>query len=399
MSRIHRLVTALVPALLALSPAASLAADACGGIKLEAGAIRLGKPLSEDFVKTPEGKACLGELVKDIERNRLVRAVTVAAIVSDAERASGKGLAAAKAIAAALAEAGLPRNRVFGIAPAPQRTDTMGIALRYVERAPEDVVARVAATVGSSFLGGDEASMRPAEPGMPVLVNETVKTGPAARVTIHLKDGSGIDVKPESTVKLPVLQIEAGERQVKIEVLSGGITADVKKATQGSRFEASSRVSVASVRGTQFRFGVEQDGASRLETLEGVVALAPTNDPNAKPVEVPAGQGAVVTPEGRVMPPKPLPGAPLVVSPLKGALGPEARLDWQPVDGAAAYVVELARDADFFVEAKSERVTGAVTLSWPEQLARGKWFWRVTGVNGDGFMGPSSKVYAFTVGK
>jgi hypothetical protein len=327
-----------------------------------------------------------------------VRALTVAAIVSDVERASGKGLASAKAVAAALVEAGMPKNRVFGLAPAPQRTDTLGISLRYVERAPEDVVARVAASGGAVFLGSDEATLKPAEPGMPVLVNELVKTGPNARVTIHLKDGSGIEVKPESMIKMPVLQVSSGDRQVKIEVLHGGITADVRKAAQTSRFEASSRVSVASVRGTLFRFGVEDSGATRLETLEGLVAITPSATPNAKPVEVPAGQGTVVSAEGKASPPKALPQAPRADAPLKGALGPESRFEWQPVPDAAQYRVELARDADFVVEPQVQSVA-ATTLSWPETLAKGKWFWRVTAVNGDGFQGPPSKVYAFTVGK
>lgn len=389
----------LISALLMTLPAPALAAaDRCGGVKLEGGTVRLGKPLTEDWVKTAEGQGCLSDVVKEVERYRLVRAVTVAALVSDADRASGKGMASAKAIAAALVDAGLPKNRVFGLAPAPQRQDQLGISLRYVERAPEDVVARVASSGGSVFLGADEASLKPAEAGMPVLVNELVKTGPNARVTIHLKDGSGIEVKPESSIKMPVLQVTGGERQVKIEVLSGGITADVRKATQQSRFEASSRVSVASVRGTQFRFGVEEDGVTRLETLEGLVAMTPSNDPNAKPVEVPAGQGSTVSAEGKVSPPKPLPEAPRVVGPLKGALGADARLEWQPLGDAATYKIELARDADFLIEARTQSVN-ANTLSWPEQLAKGKWFWRVTGTNGDGFSGPSSKVYAFTVGK
>jgi hypothetical protein len=389
----------LLSALVMSLPGAALAADRCGGVKLEGGSVRLGKPVTEEWVKTADGQACLTDVVKEIERYRLVRAVTVAALVSDADRASGKGLASAKAIASALVDAGLPKNRVFGLAPAPQRSDQLGISLRYVERAPEDVVARVAASGGSVFLGADEASLKPAEPGMPVLVNELVKTGPNARVTIHLKDGSGIEVKPESMIKMPVLQVTAGERQVKIEVLSGGIVADVRKATQGSRFEASSRVSVASVRGTMFRFGVEENGSTRLETLEGLVAIAPTNDPNAKPVEVPAGQGTLVNAEGKASTPKPLPEAPKVTGPLKGALGAEARLEWQAVPDAASYKVELARDADFLVEGKAQTVENATTLSWPEALAKGKWFWRVTGMNAEGFSGPSSKVYAFTVGK
>jgi hypothetical protein len=381
-----------------LLPGLALAEDRCGGITLEAGSVRLGKPLTEAFVKTTAGKDCLVDLVKEIDRNRLVRAVTVAALVSDADRANGKGLATAKAIAAALVDAGLPKNRVFGLAPAPQRTDQLGISLRYVERAPEDVVARIATSGGAVFLGPDESLLKPVEPGMPVLVNELVKTGPNARTSIHLKDGSGIEVKPESTIKMLLLQFPSpGDRQVKVEVLNGGIVAEVKKAGQLGRFEASTRVAVASVRGTVFRFGVSEEGGARLETLEGVVAVTPANDPNARPVEVPAGHGTLVSPEGKVAAPTTLPEAPLAVSPLKGPLGAEARLEWQPVAEAASYRVEVARDADFLVEAQSTEVAGATTLSWAEPLAKGKWFWRVTGLDAHGFAGPSSKVYAFTV--
>lgn len=375
------------------------AADRCGGVKLEAGFIRLGKPITEAWAKSPDGQACFSDLAKEIERYRLVRAVTVAAIVPDAERVNGKGLASAKAIAAALIEAGLPKNRVFGLAPAPQRTDQLGISLRYVERAPDEVVARVASAAGAAFLGADEASLKPVEPGMPVLINELVKTGPNAKVTIHLKDGSGIEVKPESLIKMAVLTIPTGgDRQVKIDVLTGGIIADVRKATQGSRFEASSKVAVASVRGTKFRYGVEDEGGARLETLEGLVAISSATDPTAPPIEVPAGQGTVVSVDGKTAPPTALPGVPLVVGPLKGPLNPDARLEWQSATDASSYRVELARDADFLVELTSTTVN-ATTVSWTEPLAKGKWFWRVTALDAKGFAGPPSKVYAFTVNK
>jgi hypothetical protein len=389
----------LLPLLMVVGSLGAHAADRCGGVKLEAGVVQLGKVLTEDWVKTPEGQGCLTDLVKEIDRFRLVRAVTVAALVSDADRANGKGLASAKAIAAALVTAGLPKNRVFGLAPAPQASEHLGLSVRYVERAPEDVVARVAAAGGASFVGADEASLKPAEPGMPVLVNELVKTGPNAKVTIHLKDGSGIEVKPESLIRLAVLSIQAGgDRQVKIEVLAGQIAADVRKASQLSHFEASSRVAVASVRGTQFRFGIAEDGASKLETLEGVVAVTTTAHPNAGAIEVPAGQGAVVSAEGKAEPPHALPGTPIVVGPMKGALGAEQRFDWNAVPEAVTYTVEVARDADFVVEARSEKLA-ATTISWPEPLPKGKWFWRVTATDAQGFVGAASKVYAVTVAK
>lgn len=375
-----------------------LADDHCGGLKLEAGHVRLGKPVTEEWAKSADGQACFADVVKEIERYRLVRAVTVAAIVSDADRASGKGLASAKAVAEALVAAGLPKNRVFGLAPTPQVNDQPGISLRFVERAPDDVVARVAASSGVVFLGAEEGSLKPAEPGMPVLVNELLKTGPNAKIIVNFKDGSGIEVKPESTVKMAVLKIADGERQVKIEVLKGGIVANVKKAKELSSFEASSRVAVASVRGTVFRYGVGEEGESQLETIEGLVAVKSALDPNAKPVDVPAGQGTSVSSEGRVAPPHALPEAVRIVGPLKGALGADARFEWQPATGAATYRVELARDADFLIDPQSLSVN-ATTVSWPEALAKGKWFWRVTAIDGQGFSGAPSKVYAFTVGK
>ena len=393
----NAIVRALV-LLAGLLPWVAHAADRCGGVKLEAGLVQLGKPITEAWAKSPEGQLCLADLVKEIDRHRLVRAVTVAATVSDADRASGKGLAAAKAVAAALVEAGMPKTRVFALAPAPQRSDQLGLSLRYVERAPEDVVARVAASGGSVFLGASEATLKPAEPGMPVLVNELVKTGPNARITIHLKDGSGIEVKPESLIKMAVLSISAGDRQVKIEVLSGGITADVRKATQQSRFEASSRVAVASVRGTLFRLGVEEDGVTRLETLEGLVAVGSATDPNARAIEVPAGKGTTVSATGESSPPSALPKAPQVTGPQKGALGADARFEWQAITGVASYRVELARDADFLVEPKVTTVA-ETTISWPEPLPKGKWFWQITGVDSQNFSKPSSKVYAFTTSK
>ncbi len=389
----------VVAALVVLSGDLALADARCGGVKLEGGQVRLGKALSDEWVKSSEGKGCLTAIVQEVDRYRLVRAVTVAALVSDADRASGKGLASARAIASALVEAGLPKNRVFALAPAPKTADALGLSLRYVERAPEDVVARVAMAAGQVFLGSDESSLKPAEPGMPVLVNEVVKTGAASKVTIHLKDGSSIEVKPESAIRMPVLEVNGSARQVKIEVLRGGIVADVRKAGQLSKFEASSRVSVASVRGTQFRLGVDEAGQTRIETLVGSVGVTPAAEPNAPAIEISSGRGTLVSAQGKVGPARAIPAEPRVTSPQKGPIGADQRFEWQPVPDVAAYVVEVARDADFIVDAQFETVAGAATLSWSVPLAKGKWFWRVTGTDAAGFAGVPSKVYAFTVGK
>ena len=43
----------------------------------------------------------------------------------------------------------------------------------------------------------------------------------------------------------------------------------------------------------------------------------------------------------------------LVASFAVSTLGAETRLEWEPVAAAANYFVEVARDADFLIEAKS----------------------------------------------
>ena len=87
-----------------------------------------------------------------------------------------------------------------------------------------------------------------------------------------------------------------------------------KKAAAGSSFDTSSRIAVASVRGTIFRFGNTTDGKSKLETLTGQVALGPETHGN--PMLVDAGFGSRVDQAGVVEKPTPLPQIPRVIAPL-----------------------------------------------------------------------------------
>ena len=87
----------------------------------------------------------------------------------------------------------------------------------------------------------------------------------------------------------------------------------------------------------------------------------------------------------------PLPPAPAVVKPKDGPL--KGALRWK--GKAEGYIVEVARDAEFVLEVQQVDLDGK---RWkPPLLESGTWFWRVTAVDEAGFMGASSKVYAFEV--
>ncbi len=384
------------------APRLGWAQDACGSVSLVAGQIKLGKPLTAEWVATDPGKKCMADIHTAVERNRLVRAITVAYRAPDSERTDGKGLASAKSVADALVAAGLPRGRVFAIAARSAPGESSGIALRYTERAPDNVVARIANLHGMVRVGSDDKSLRPAEPAMPLLADDLIETRDDGQVLLQLKDGSGIRLLRNTQVKLAKMVFadasaaEPGARSVRVDVLRGQIEADVRKAGAGSSFEASTRVAVASVRGTVLRFGSDTTGATLLETLEGRVLLGSALDPSAPPVEVPQGQGARVSSQGTVEPAQPLPATPAVLAPLRGLLPATRELRVSPVPGATIYRVELARDADFLIDA-TEHTSPTPTLQAPSTLAAGKWFWRVSARNAAGFAGAPSKVFAFDV--
>lgn len=370
---------------------------ACGSLQVGLGQVRIGKTLSPEWLSTDDGKRCIGEISEQLKRNRLLRAVTVANHVADAQQTGGKPLSEARLVADALVAAGLPQGRVFAVAPRAGSSVGTGIVIRYTERAPENVVARIASLSGVVQLGADEGALRKAELLMPILIDELVDTGPDGQALIELKDGSGIRLARSTRVKMTRINVaESGERSISLSVLRGQIEAEVRTAAQGSSFEVSSRVAVASVRGTEFRLTAEPQGDSRLETLEGKVRLGSALSPSTQAVDVAAGLGSHARQDGRVETPQPLPPPPTVISPKKGPLAEGAQLSFTVVPGATEYHIEVARDADLIIAAK-RYVANANSYALPEQLAAGKWFWRVTAKSAAGFFGSPSKVYAFEV--
>lgn len=392
----RRIVSSLAFASLVfgISPSA-LAEDPCGGVKVQSGSVQIGQPLSADFISKDVGRRCLSAVAALLERNRLIRAVTVSYRAEDAARMDGSALQTARKVAEQLVRGGLPQNRVFAVAPALPSGQAPSLSIHYTERAPDSVVARIAKVSGPVSIGFSESGLRTAEPSMPLLVEDLLRTGPDGVAEVELRDGSGVRIKKESQVRFAQLDFgDSGERSVRIEVQRGQIEATVKKAAAGSSFDTSSRIAVASVRGTSFRFGNTADGKSQLETLTGQVALG--HEKSAPTALIDAGFGSRVHPTGLVEKPTPLPPTPKVIAPLEGRLPKDEALTFSAVPSAVRYRVELARDPDFLLEA-SETEVDVPRLQLSPRPPVGKWFWRVTAVSAAGFSSRTSPVYSFSV--
>ncbi|MCY1036123.1 FecR family protein [Corallococcus sp. BB11-1] len=381
----------LTLALLA-SPAVGLAAEAdgpCGGLTFDQGRIGTGHVLEP---RGPQTEACLREVADAVKARPAIRSLTVAARLPDAERLDGQGLAVAKAAAEVLVTAGIPRTRVSFVAPQGAPGAPGQLQLAYVERPTQPAVARLRTVSGPVSAGLEESAMRSRVAGDPLHAGELVATGRNGRAELALADGSGVFLSPESAVRLGTLELTAErQRKVLLDLVRGTVETEAAPGGAGSVFEVRTRGAVAGVRGTRFRVVQQEDGTSRVETLEGNVALGV----DAASVDVGAGYGSRAKPAQAPEAPRALLAAPVLEQPRGGVYPTVPALVWRAVAGAKVYRVEVADSADFAGDVRvQESATPTLTGATP---GPGKWFWRVLAVDGDGFVGYPSKIFSFDI--
>ncbi len=115
-------------------------------------------------------------------------------------------------------------------------------------------------------------------------------------------------------------------------------------------------------------------------------------------VTVPKGMGTTVAEGGAPTPPEKLLDAPRIVRPPADSLWdvPNPPFEWQPVEGARSYTLEICRD-DKCGELE-RRVTDLQTTTWGDaQLPVASFFWRVTATSPSGLDGYPSGSTAFSV--
>ncbi|WP_223646025.1 FecR domain-containing protein [Corallococcus sp. EGB] len=378
--------------LVAALPVAGFATEAdapCGGLSFDNGRLTMGRPLEP---KGPRTEACLREVAEAVKARPAIRGLTVAAKVPDAERLDGQGLAVAKAAAEVLVNAGVPRTRVSFVAPPADPNAPAQLQLAYVERPSQAAVARLRTASGLVMASTGEGLPTPRLAGESLYAGELVATDDTGRAELALADGSSLFLSPRSAVRLGTLELTAErQRRVLLELVKGTVETQAAPGGAGSTFEVRTRGAVAGVRGTRFRVSQQEDGTSRVETLEGKVALGAEQGS----VDVDAGFGSRVRPSQPPEAPRALLAAPALERPRGGAYPKAPSLVWKAVEGAKGYRVELGTTADFVGDVKvQESAHPTVDAAAP---GPGKWFWRVLAVDADGFMGFPSKIFSFDV--
>lgn len=378
--------------------ATAFAADAgpCGGIRLVDGRVVSGEPLTVERARDLTLSGCFAAISAALGAEPGVISVTVAARAADAARADGSALAAARKVAGALVASGLPEHRVSAVAPLSRAGESAGLYITYAVRRRGRTVGSVVAVRGDVTSGPPQGERVVVGRGTRLAEGDWLRTGAESVAVVILEDKSRVRLGPGTEMRLKaILVTHEGARRVLLELPMGHIESIVAPAGAGSQFEIMSGTAVAGVRGTTFRVDAALASASgvastRLETLAGVVGL----EASSAQVDVPEGKGtqalAGMAPEA----PRDLLAAPAVSGPYFGTISADKRLTWAAAAGATRYRVELARDSAF-VEDYATTETSTTDMEAGVVPAAGRWFWRVTAVDADGFAGFPSKIYAF----
>jgi len=231
-----------------------------------------------------------------------------------------------------------------------------------------------------------DAPFQALQAGETLTGGEIVLTGPASSASYRFADNSRLTQQASSKLSFGRLAGYGKTGMVSTELTldSGRLEARAgKQLSPAGGFLVRTPVSVAGVRGTDFRLNVADDGTSmRNEVTAGAVAVSA----KGAEVRVEAGFGTFAE-QGK----PPAPPVRLLAKPDLSAL-PErimrlpASLTW-PADGdARGWRVQLSSEADFQTVLRDEQVASP-DVQWHEDLVDGDYFLRVRAIDTLGLEG------------
>lgn len=367
------------------------AADPCGGLEVGEGAFVFRDRLSLDAVKTPAGDACLTAVANELMKRPDMQSVTIAARVPNDKAMRDRGLELATHAADKIASLGVPRGLLSVVVPTGRPDEKDALYVAFVQRRSSRPVAQIQALSGKVTVGAQLGTLRETQPGALLVPTDYLETGRGSVALVKLLDGSRVFVFENAIVRLGAIEITPqGARKARMQVLRG--EAMVWATPLEGPLDFVTGNATAGVRGTDFRIVTPEMQLTRLEALEGTLIFKGKGGD----VFVPGGKGSRIDFKGRPEEPRPLLIAPTPTTPLFGFAGVGGFLRWKPVPNAAGYRIEIADNAQFTASWWGFEVEQEQWLI-SEQLKPGKHFWRVTAVDPEGFLGYTSKVYAFTV--
>jgi len=242
----------------------------------------------------------------------------------------------------------------------------------------------------------------PAKVGDKLRARDGIRTYRQSSAELGFDDGSQLRINEESLVFLrEVGEKREGASRQSLEVVEG--QADVEARAEENALPPDIEVIIGEAKvhtrvtpGTPAQARTRKTGAGGAQLMmfggEGELAA------EGRSVKVGTGMGTAAEAGQPPKAPEKLLPPPAPIHPAKGATYEHSNplFTWAPVSGAAAYVVEVCRDAA--CGQIVDRATGLSETSWtPRGLPLGELHWRVTAQGASGLDGFPSPPVAFTV--
>jgi len=228
---------------------------------------------------------------------------------------------------------------------------------------------------GSVRIGKPGRMMAPAV-GMMVAEGDLIETGGKSFVSLRMPDGTAVALPSQTRVRVERLRrtLLAGNVNRSFSIETGRARAIVEPdANSHSEFRFSTPVAVSAVRGTILRMGYDPESRrATSEVIEGKVQFSATGGSEHL---LAAGFGTATNLTQAL----PLLAAPELVDAGRVQTDDQLRFTLQPVPGAMAYRVLIARDAGF-LEVLDEAEITSNAVEFPS-MPNGGYFIRVTGVD------------------
>lgn len=283
----------------------------------------------------------------------------------------------------------------------------IGIAAYYfifVLRAPvpgTGEVARFSAVEGDVKVKptGKEA-WTPATTAVKLYTGDVIQTSPRAGAEIaFVATNNVVRIRPDSVV---LIGDTAGAAKAAWKVESGKVNFEVQQPTEIS----SPNVRTVAAVGAEGNIDITEGGDTGIRIFKGSAQVQTSHGDRLTLGE---NEGLKVDKAGKAGTKLVLPGVPTAVAPPAQAQLPftkppvaTAKLAWEPVPGGETYRVAMdynVTQANLLLSAALDAPGLTQTNHELSGLDPGKYFWRVAGVNKEGFEGAFSRVTSFSVVK
>jgi hypothetical protein len=247
------------------------------------------------------------------------------------------------------------------------------------------------------FQKGSSGDWKSAEPRLPLVNGDWVKTGARASAELIFSNGSLYTVGPNALLEIfSSVNPQTSKKSNTVQMRVGSVEVATAADDTSTVRTPGAHVVVESESTTQV--GVDKSQATAVVTTRGATSVTPASGGSA--VRLAAGEKVNSTPQGALSAIKKLVMAPALLSPGDNQVFPltaELKVDlmWDAREGASGYMLQVSRSRLFSTQEINTRrgKNHAVARVTKE----GAFYWRVAAIGADGEVGPFSTFRRFRV--